>query len=85
MLDARMEMLVEIAVAARTADSRRPLMHELYFELAAFTGTYLLHQEFEERQVGQALESAVGIEEVLAIHGAIIGNMPPQQLVAGLN
>lgn len=84
LLDARMEMVVEIASAACTSDSRRPLVHELYIELAAFTGSYLLHQDFEERQVGQAIESAVGIDGVLAIHGAIIGNMPPQQLVAGL-
>ena len=84
MLDARMETLVEIAGAARIADSRRPLLHELYIELAAFTGTYLLHQDFEERQVGQVLESAVGIDGVLAIHAAIIGNMPPQQLFASL-
>lgn len=83
-LEARMDLLVEVADAARTTDARRPLVHELYIELAAFTGTYLLHQDFEERQVGQAIESAVGIDGVLAIHGAIIGNMPPQQLVAGL-
>lgn len=84
LLDARMELLVEIADAARTADSRRPLVHELYIELAAFTGTYLLHQDFEERQVGQAVEAAVGVDGVLAIHTAIIGSIPPQQLFAGL-
>ncbi len=84
LLDARMELLVELSDAARYTDSRRAPMHELYVELSAFTGTYLLHQDFEERLVGQALESAVGVDGVLAIHAAIIGNMPPQQLTAGL-
>ena len=38
----------------------------------------------EQREVAHALESAVGLEGLLGIHGSIIGNMPPQQLISGL-
>ena len=62
----------------------RALLHELYVELASFTGAYLLHQDVEEREVGQALESALGVDGVVGLHMAIIANMPPQQLVGGL-
>lgn len=83
-LEARMEWLVELAGEASTAGSRRALLHELYVELASFTGAYLLHQDVEEREVSQALEAALGVDGVVGIHMAIIANMPPQQLVGGL-
>lgn len=83
-LEAQMEWLVALADEARGAAARRAPLHELYIELAGFTSAYLTHQDVEERQVGQALEAALGLEGVLGIHMAIIGNMPPQQLVGAL-
>ncbi len=83
--DTRMESLITLADEVRQATSRRALVNELYIELAAFTSDYLRHQDFEECEVSQALESAVGFEGLLAIHGSIIGQMPPQELIASLS
>jgi hypothetical protein len=82
--EGRTAFLVELAQDARTATDRAGALHELYIELAAFGGTYLLHQDVEERQINPALEAAIGVEAVVGIHGAIIGNMPPQDLISAL-
>ena len=85
-LEERTGSLVEVAglvEAARPAD-QRALVHHLYLELASFTGDYLRHQDVEERVVMPALESAVGVEAVLAIHQAIVGSIPPEQMAASL-
>lgn len=66
------------------ADDGRATLHRLYVELASFTSAYLAHQDFEERVVMPALETAVGIEAVVAIHGAIVGPMPPEELMRSL-
>ena len=66
---------------ARPAPAR--LLHELYLDLAAFTGEYLAHQDLEEREVGQALDSVLGFDGMLAVHASIIGNIPPHELSAG--
>ena len=83
-LDGRLAWISDLAGDVRGSASRRAALHELYLELASFTSAYLLHQDVEEREVAQALESAVGLEGLLGIHGSIIGNMPPQQLISGL-
>jgi hypothetical protein len=83
-LDKRLEWISELAGEVRGSGSRRAALHELYIELASFVSAYLQHQDVEERQVAQALESAVGLEGLLALHGSIIANMPPQQLISGL-
>ena len=33
---------------------------------------------------GAALDSVLGLEGMLAVHGAILAGMPPQQLIGGL-
>jgi hypothetical protein len=83
-LEARMEWLGDLAGQVGGAGSRREPLHELYVELAAFTGAYLLHQDVEERMVGQALESAIGVDGVVGVHMAILGGMPPQQMISSL-
>jgi hypothetical protein len=83
-IDARMLQLVDLANAARDGRDRRFPLHELYLELAAFTAAYLQHQDVEERIVAQALDAAVGFEGLLAIHGATVGAIPPQELVSSL-
>jgi hypothetical protein len=62
----------------------RPALHRLYVDLASFTGAYLAHQDLEERVVMPALQVAVGVDEVVAIHGAIVGPMPPEELARSL-
>ena len=60
---------------------RNAAVHELYIELASFTGTYLLHQDFEEREINPALEETIGVDEMVRIHEAIIATMEPQELI----
>jgi hypothetical protein len=81
-LERRIEGLRDHAAAAVAAPDGQPRrdLHRLYVELASFTSAYLAHQDLEERVVMPALEEAVGVEQVMAIHGAIVGPMPPDQM-----
>lgn len=83
-LEARMERLGELAERCAADGAGRAELHELYIELAAFTGSYLLHQDLEERVIAPIIEASIGLEGVLGVHGAIIGGMPPQQLIGAL-
>jgi hypothetical protein len=59
-------------------------MHRLYLELASFTSAYLEHQDVEERIVMPALERAIGAESAFAIHQAIVGSIPPDEMASSL-
>ena len=85
-LEGRLARLDGWATSAVTAPAgrRRADIHALYVELASFTGAYLAHQDLEERTVMPALEAAVGVPAVIAVHGAIIGRMPPEELARAL-
>lgn len=85
-LEPRMDDLVVLAGAVKEAvdaDARR-WTHQLYLELADFTGTYLAHQHTEERVVMPALEAAIGVDAVLGLHEAIITSIPPDEMAASL-
>lgn len=79
-LEARMVALRVLAAALVDAPDRRRAVHELYVEVAAFTGAYLFHQDLEERVVGPALEVLFGVEGVLDMHGRIIAAISPQAM-----
>ena len=85
-LEARVEEIRYLAQhAVDAADDRaRADLHRVYVELASFTGAYLAHQDLEERDVMPAIERAVGFEQVLAIHQAIVGSIPPDQMAKSL-
>lgn len=85
-IEARMTTLVELARAASAAagPERRFAVHELYLELASFTGEYLRHQDTEERVIMPALADLLPTERLIAIHGEIIGSMAPDELTRGL-
>ncbi|MGY6501490.1 MAG: hemerythrin domain-containing protein [Acidimicrobiales bacterium] len=85
-LESRMELLTELADAASTADAatQRRRTHQLYLALSSFTADYLRHQDLEERIVMPALQSAIGVDAVVAIHGLIIGSIPPPELMQTL-
>lgn len=76
------------ALAGQAVEASRPEQrvwsHRLYLELASFTGAYLEHQDVEERVVMPAIEAAVGVEAVVAIHQAIISNIPPDEMARSL-
>jgi hypothetical protein len=83
-IEGQMDGLVALAIEARETPSRRAVLHELYLDLAAFTSEYLAHQDLEEREVGQALDSILGFDGMLAVHASIIANIPPHELGASL-
>jgi len=84
--EARFAGIADLATAAAeaaVADQRR-LVHLLHLDLAAFTGSYLAHQDLEERQIMPALEAAIGFEAVLGIHQQIIESIPPDVMARSL-
>jgi hypothetical protein len=85
-LEARVDAIRQLAGGLVDAPgfSVRDDVNRLYMELASFTGTYLAHQDFEERDVMPAIEAAVGSEQVFAIHQAIVGSIPPDEMAKTL-
>jgi hypothetical protein len=75
--------LVDLQAWANAAGDRAD-MDGLYLELASFTTAFLAHQDVEERLVMPALEAAVGVDAVLAIHEAIISSIPPDEMAKSL-
>ena len=66
------------------AAEQRGRVHHIYRELAAFTGAYLEHQDFEECKVMPALAAVMSVEEVVAIDQAIVASIPPEDMAKGL-
>jgi hypothetical protein len=85
-LEARIDGLRDVAAAAVDAEGadQRRRVHHLYLELASFTSTYLAHQDFEERVVMPALEAALGVDGVVAVHRQIVAGIPPAEMAATL-
>jgi hypothetical protein len=85
-LEARFETTAGLAQALLdpTAASKRSEVHHLYLELSAFSGTYLLHQDEEERVVMPAVAATLGPEAVLALHQSIVGSIPPDEMARSL-
>jgi hypothetical protein len=81
-LEARMDDLAEMAAEQAAAGVPDPgtQVQRLYLALASFTGDYLEHQDVEERVIMPALEAAVGIDDVVAIHQAILAGIPPEEM-----
>ncbi len=80
--------LVDLAAqaddAVTTAGNARWHAHRFYVDFAAFTATYLTHQDLEERMIMPALEDVIGPEAGLALHQAIVGSIPPEQMARSL-
>ena len=85
-LDQRISDIHEMAltIAESGGPRARDLVHEVYLELASFTGAYLAHQDLEERVVMPALAAALGPVAVLEIHTSIVGNIPPADMATSL-
>lgn len=71
-------------VAHSGAGDERRLVQLLHLDLARFTGSYLEHIDLEERTVMQRLPQLIGIDEVTAIHAAIIASIPPDEMARSL-
>lgn len=70
-------------VGVADADARR-LGHLLHLDLAAFTSAYLAHQDCEERVVMPTIERAIGPDGCGALHAAIVGSIPPDEMARSL-
>jgi Hemerythrin HHE cation binding domain. len=85
-LERRVARIVDLAagfVAVDSSDDRR-LAHLLHLELAGFTSAYLVHQDLEEREIMPSLERRLGVDAMAAMHGAIVGSIPPDELARSL-
>jgi hypothetical protein len=85
-LEARLEDLHEMAgeqAAPGVADPAAKAQR-LYLALASFTSDYLEHQDFEERVIMPSLEAAVGVEQVVGMHQAILASIPPDEMARSL-
>lgn len=80
---ARVVDLAHSVVDAPVTDQRR-LMHLLHLDLGSFTSNYLAHQDLEERLVMPILDEVLGVEQCGALHGAIVGSIPPAELASSL-
>ena len=85
-LEARMDDLEQMATEAAALDVVDPgtKVHRIYLALSAFTSDYLEHQDVEERVIMPALEAAVGVDDVVAIHQAILAGIPPEEMGTSL-
>lgn len=85
-LEAAFAVASDVARAAVEAEvgSRRSLLQLLHLQLSGFTSAYLRHQLVEERVIMPMLADALGPDAVLAIHGAIVGSIPPDEMARSL-
>ena len=85
-LERRFARIADIAgafVHVDPSDARR-IAHLLHLELAGFTSEYLVHQDLEEREIMPVLERRLGVDATLAMHAAIVGSIPPDELARSL-
>ena len=66
------------------ATERRRLAQLVYLQLSSFTSAYLTHQAIEELDISPALERALGPDAIVAIHMAIVGSIPPDEMAQTL-
>jgi hypothetical protein len=85
-LETRLNRIADRAGAITDAEAgeQRARVHNLYLDLASFTGAYLAHQEFEERMVMPAVLDAIGVDGAFAVHTAIVSSIPPPTMAKGL-
>lgn len=86
-LEAMFASVTDLAVSAVdvAGGEQRRLLHLLHLDLARFTSAYLEHIDLEERTVMQRLPLLIGTDEVAAIHGAIVGSIPPEEMARSLS
>ena len=57
---------------------QRRVAHQLYLDLAAFTGAYLTHQDLEERVLVPLLVATLGPAACEVVHRTIVDSIPPE-------
>ncbi len=79
-----LDLAAQVDEAVDTVGNTRWHLHRFYVDFASFTSTYLAHQDLEERVIMPALEDVIGPDAGLALHQAIVGSIPPQEMAASL-
>lgn len=64
---------------------RQLIAHALYHEFSAFVVENLEHMLQEETEIQPALDLHYGADELRAIEGALIGSIPPDEMLRFLN
>jgi hypothetical protein len=72
------------AIVDTVGNEQRRLLQLLHLDLARFTSSYLAHIDLEERVVMQRLPELLGIDEIAAMHGAIVSSIPPDEMARSL-
>ena len=75
--------LANVAIDVHANEQRR-VMQLLHLDLAQFTSAYLGHIDLEERVVMQRLSEMLAVDEIAAMHGAIVGSIPPDEMAHSL-
>lgn len=70
------ELVARASDLEAATDGHRRIAHQLYLDLAAYAGAYLLHQDLEERAAVPLLLTALGPEQSAAIERAIAESIP---------
>ncbi|MGE0324953.1 MAG: hemerythrin domain-containing protein, partial [Polyangiaceae bacterium] len=76
----RAEQLVQAA-----PEERQALANALYHEFSAFVGENLEHMLEEETEIQPALDLHYSADELRAIEAALVGSIPPGEMVRFLN
>jgi hypothetical protein len=72
------------AIVDVAGSDQRRLLQLLHLDLARFTSSYLAHIDLEERVVMQRLPELLDVDEIAAMHGAIVGSIPPDEMARSL-
>jgi hypothetical protein len=72
------------AIVDVVGSDQRRLLQLLHLDLARFTSSYLEHIDLEERVVMQRLPELLGVEEIAAMHVAIVSSIPPDEMARSL-
>lgn len=85
-LEARFAAINDLGygLSGATGAETRRIAHVLHLELSGFTSRYLAHQLVEETMIMPALDAALGTPGCGALHGAIVGSIPPDALARSL-
>lgn len=75
------ELVGQLASVRRAGpDERRHELHRLYLALSEFVAAYLQHQLTEEVQVMPELASAIDLDEFVAVNGALVASITPEDM-----
>jgi hypothetical protein len=71
-------LLASKALTSPDTTTRSEALTVLNLDLSRFIGGYLAHMDTEERHAMPALESELGLDGVMEVHGKILGSITPE-------